>query len=83
LSEVGFIAIAATLAGAKTCVEMAEFGEEKEKLLRRVLALPHGIPSHDTFSRVFRVVDHAAFAEVFADLAAAFGTAIRTGNVIG
>jgi hypothetical protein len=31
-------------------VEMAEFGEAEEGLLRQVLELPHGIPSHDTFS---------------------------------
>jgi predicted transposase YbfD/YdcC len=82
LSEIMFIAIAATLAGAKTCVEMAEFGEEKEKLLREVLELPHGIPSHDTFSHVFRMLDPAAFAAVFAGFAAAFGKTIRTGDVI-
>ena len=82
LSEIMFIAIAATLAGAKTCVEMAEFGEAKEALLGRVLELPHGIPSHDTFSTVFRTLDPAAFAEIFAKFAAAFGTAINKDDVV-
>jgi predicted transposase YbfD/YdcC len=82
LSEIMFIAIAATLAGAKTCVEMAEFGEAKETLLRTVLELPHGIPSHDTFSIVFRTLDPAAFSGIFASFAAAFGTAIRQGDVV-
>lgn len=82
LSEIMFIAIAATLAGAKTCVEMAEFGEAKEALLCQVLELPHGIPSHDTFSTVFRALDPAAFAEMFGTFAAAFGTAIGEGDVI-
>jgi len=82
LSEIMFIAIAATLAGAKTCVEMAEFGEAKEALLGEVLELPHGIPSHDTFSCVFRTLDPAAFAEIFSRFAAAFGTAIRKDDVV-
>jgi hypothetical protein len=75
LAEILFIAIAATLGGAKTCVEMAEFGQAKEKLLRTVLRLPHGIPSHDTFSHVFRVLDPAAFTELFQRFALAFGKA--------
>jgi predicted transposase YbfD/YdcC len=82
LSEIMFIAIAATLAGAKTCVEMAEFGEAKQTLLRKVLELPHGIPSHDTFSTVFRTLDPAAFAEIFAGFATAFGTAIGQDDVV-
>jgi hypothetical protein len=52
LSEIMFIAIAATLAGAKTCVEMAEFGEAKEGLQRQVLELPHGIPRSSASSRL-------------------------------
>ena len=82
LSEILFIAIAATLAGAKTCVEMAEFGTAKEALLRQVLELPHGIPSHDTFSCLFRTLDPAAFGDIFARFAAAFGTAIGKGDVV-
>ncbi len=82
LAEIMFIAIAGTPAGAKTCVEMAEFGESKEALLRQVLELPHGIPSHDTFSTVFRTLDPAAFAEFFARFAAAFGTAIGKDDVV-
>ncbi|MGQ0673195.1 MAG: ISAs1 family transposase, partial [Hyphomicrobium sp.] len=82
LAEILFIAIAATLSGAKTCVEMAEFGEAKERLLRRVLELPHGIPSHDTFSTVFRTLEPAAFAEIFGKFTTAFGTAIGKDDVV-
>ena len=57
LTEMLFIALAATLCGAQSCAEMAEFGVAKEPLLRRILTLEHGIPSHDTFSRVFRRLD--------------------------
>lgn len=82
LSEIMFIAIAATLAGAKTCVEMAEFGGAKEALRRQVPELQQGIPSHDTFSCVFRTLDPAAFETIFASFAAAFAAAIRQGDVI-
>lgn len=56
LLEIVFIALAATLCGAQHCTEMAQFGRSKEALLRQVLRLEHGIPSHDTFSTVFRLL---------------------------
>ncbi len=77
LTEMLFIALAATLCGAQSCAEMAEFGVAKEPLLRRILTLEHGIPSHDTFSRVFRRLDPQAFAEAFQRFVAAFGAAAR------
>ena len=58
LPEIMFIALAATLAGAKTCVEMAEFGQAKEELLGQVLELPHGIPSHDSVNRRGKLTRH-------------------------
>jgi predicted transposase YbfD/YdcC len=44
---------------------MAQFGRAKEGLLRQFLRLEHGIPSHDTFSRVFRLLDPQAFERAF------------------
>jgi hypothetical protein len=61
LDEIIMIALLATLCGAETCVDMALFGRSKEPLLRRFLRLPGGVPSHDTFSRVFRLLDPVAF----------------------
>jgi DDE_Tnp_1-associated len=61
LWEILFIALAAVLCGAKSCCDMALFGRSKEALLRQFLALEHGIPSHDTFSRMFRLLDPHAF----------------------
>lgn len=75
LLEVVFIALAATLCGAESCADMAEFGEAKEELLRLVLDLDHGIPSHDTFSRVFRQLDPMAFERAFRKFMAAFAKA--------
>ncbi|MGP6428301.1 ISAs1 family transposase, partial [Pseudomonas pharyngis] len=65
LSEILFIAFAAVLCGAETCVDMAEFGAAKADLLGSVLALKHGIPSHDTFSRLFRLLDPEPFEAAF------------------
>jgi predicted transposase YbfD/YdcC len=57
LTSILFIAVAATLCGEKTCVGFAEFAEAHFEVMREIVDLPHGPPSHDTFSRVFRVLD--------------------------
>ena len=57
LGSILFIALAATLCGEKTCVDFADFAEGHFEVLREIVPLPHGPPSHDTFSRVFRVLD--------------------------
>jgi predicted transposase YbfD/YdcC len=75
LSELLFIALAATLCGAQSCADMAEFGQDKEEILRDLLRLPHGVPSHDTFSRVFRLLDSERFEAVFRRFTAAFAQA--------
>lgn len=72
LMELLFIALLASLCGATGCADMAEFGRAKEALLRQVLSLGHGIPSHDTFSRVFRRLDPAAFEAAFRRFMVAF-----------
>jgi len=75
LLDVLFIALAAVLCGAESCSDMAEFGQSKEGLLRLVLRLEHGIPSHDTFSRVFHLLDPEAFERAFRRFMAAFAKA--------
>jgi predicted transposase YbfD/YdcC len=67
------------LCGAESCVEMAEFGRKKEALLRRILDLKHGVPSHDTFSRVFRRLDPVALEDVFIRFMATFRQALGPG----
>jgi predicted transposase YbfD/YdcC len=66
LDEIMMIALVAMLCGAESCVDMALFGRSKEPLLRRFLRLPGGVPSHDTFSRIFRRLDPDAFETCFA-----------------
>jgi predicted transposase YbfD/YdcC len=75
LLEILLIALSATLCGAETCVDMALFGHAKEPFLRRFLQLPGGIPSHDTFSRIFRLLDPDAFEASFGRFVAAFAHA--------
>jgi hypothetical protein len=65
LTKLLFIALLATLCGAQNCCDIALFAKTKEALLRTVLILAHWVPSHDTFSRVFRMLDPHAFEKAF------------------
>jgi hypothetical protein len=56
LGELLIIAFVSVLCGSASCAEMAAFGRAKESLFRDFLELKHAIPSHDTFSEVFRVI---------------------------
>jgi predicted transposase YbfD/YdcC len=57
LEDIIFIAIASVICGAETWNDMETFGKSKEDFLRTILKLPEGIPSHDTFNRVFSLLD--------------------------
>jgi len=59
------IAILAVVCGADDWTEVELFGRSKQGWLETFLDLPHGIPSHDTFGRVFRAIDPAEFRESF------------------
>jgi len=82
LTEMLFIALLGTLCGATTCCDLALFGRAKEALLRKILVLEHGIPSHDTFSRVFRIIDPDSFEKVFRRFTKAFATATKIKGVV-
>ena len=77
LTELLFIALLATLCGATNCSDMALFARTKEDLLRSVLGLKFGLPSHDTFSRVFRLLDPKAFEKAFQHFMKAFATSLK------
>ncbi len=59
LHELLLIALCTMLTGGQDCSDMALFGEIKAPFLRKFLRLRHGIPSHDTFSRVTAHLPHA------------------------
>ena len=65
LREMILMALCAVLCGADTWVDVAEWAEDNETWLRRFLVLEHGTPSHDTFGRVFRVLDATVFEHCF------------------
>lgn len=67
LLDILVIAICAVICGADSWEDIELFGQAKEEWLRGFLELPHGIPSHDTFRRVFAVLDTEQFQGCFMD----------------
>src|ERR1700675_2921103 len=65
LSELVTIALCAVVCGANDWVAVETFGQAKEAWLRTFLTLPGGIPSHDTFGRVFARLDPTEFQRCF------------------
>jgi predicted transposase YbfD/YdcC len=65
LIDIVVIAICGVICGADDWQEIELFGRHREAWLRRFLALPHGVPSHDTFERVFDRIDPEAFHACF------------------
>lgn len=70
------IALCGVICGAESWVEIAEFGRSKAAWFATFLDLPHGIPSHDTFGRVFAALDPERFAACFADWMAALAAVL-------
>ena len=66
LLDIIVIAISAVICHADDWVSIAEFGRAKEPWFRQLLELPNGIPSHDTFNRVFARISPQGFQRCFA-----------------
>jgi predicted transposase YbfD/YdcC len=81
LGDMIVLAVAAVLAGADGWQDVERFGRAKEAWFRQFLALPHGIPSHDTFGRVFALLDPQAFERCFRNWVAAI-CALLPGEII-
>jgi len=59
------IAICAVICGADSWVAIETYGQAKEEWLKGFLELPNGIPSHDTFARIFALINPEKFQECF------------------
>lgn len=65
LIDIVTIGICAVICGADSWVLMETYGKKKEKWLKKFLELPNGIPSHDTFARVFARINPQEFQNSF------------------
>ena len=74
LIDILLIAIAAILSGAAGWDDMERYGKAKREWLKSFLALPYGIPSHDTFNRVFQALEPAELEEHFLDWVSAIAS---------
>jgi predicted transposase YbfD/YdcC len=69
LVDILFTAICGAIAGCNTWVEIVAFATERLEWLRRFVPLANGVPSHDTFGRVFALLDSGRFAACFLEWA--------------
>ncbi len=81
LLDILTIAICGMICGADSWVDIELFGKSKQGWLAKFLRLPNGIPSHDTFGRVFSRLDPDKFQSCFMDWVAAISEITR-GQVI-
>src|SRR5215203_2596538 len=65
LLDIITIAVCAVICGADDWVEIEQFGNEKRPFFDKFLVLPNGIPSHDTFGRVFARINPEQFQSCF------------------
>jgi predicted transposase YbfD/YdcC len=71
LADILVLAVASALCGGETCVDFAQFARSKHAVMVQIIGA-YDPPSHDTFSRVLRLLDPTAFQAVFARFTAAF-----------
>jgi len=84
LIDVLMIAICAIISGAESWEDMEAYGQEKHEWLKTFLELPSGIPSHDTFYRVFCLLDPDEFQACFTRwVKSAFPEALTSSGELG
>lgn len=81
LIDILFIGVCTMICGGEGFTDMEDFAETKEEWLRKHIELPGGIPSHDTFRRVFSTMDPDAFLACFMAWSESLHTATK-GEVI-
>src|SRR3954465_5425878 len=77
LLDILVIALCAVVACAESWCDIELYGRSKPAWLRTFLALPNGIPSHDTFRRVFMLIDPDAFEACFATWAQSLAVGVE------
>lgn len=82
LVEMLVVAVMGVLVGADTFVEIELWAKAKLDWLRRYLRLEHGIPSHDTFGRLFGLIDPDEFEAAFRRWVGAILPALGAGSVV-
>src|SRR4051812_9291661 len=75
LDDILVITLCAVICGADSFEEVERFGKARHDWLKTFLALPKGIPSHDTFNRVLAALDRDRFSACFARWMADLGEA--------
>lgn len=81
LIDILVISLCAVVCGAEDWVAIAEYGRAKQSWFARFLGLPNGIPSHDTFGRVFRRLDPDQFQQCFLNWVRALAPAMRDAHI--
>ena len=81
LQDILVIALCAVIAGAQDWQQIETFGRKRRDWLDDLLGLPNGIPSHDTFERVFDRLKPQAFQACFQEWAQAISSALRIKHV--
>ena len=61
------VRVVAVICGADSYDAIELFGKAHHEELKKILELPHGIPSHDTINRVFQSIDACHFERLFAE----------------
>ena len=82
LQDIIVIALCAVIAGAQDWQQIETFGRTRRDWLRGFLELPNGIPSHDTFERVFDRLKPQAFQACFREWVQAVSAALRKAGLV-
>jgi predicted transposase YbfD/YdcC len=77
LIEMVFVALTATLCGAQGWADVERFAKSKREWFLRFISLEHGVPSHDTFGRIFSVLDTGEFLGAMHHWVDAFAGSLR------
>jgi predicted transposase YbfD/YdcC len=81
LQDILVIALCAVIAGAQDWQQIETFGRKRRDWLEELLELPNGIPSHDTFERVFNRLKPQAFQACFREWVQAVSSTLRIKHV--